>query len=109
MHVLSCYGRDRLDACYTAQLTENTTGNVLNLTIKLRVSQKDGNSIPVNLCKLELLECDDHARTIRSMLGTLVSKVKLSIEEREREQAAYDELKRQLLVANVRVCVGMNV
>jgi hypothetical protein len=57
----------------------------------------------VNLCKLELVAVEDHARVVRSMLSTLIIKVKTSQDERDAQVKEYKTLQTQLAAAHVRL------
>jgi hypothetical protein len=72
----------------------------LHLAIKVRV---DGGNLPVNLCKLELAAVEDHARVVRSMLSTLILKVKTSQDERDGQLKEYKGLQTQLAAAHVSI------
>ena len=85
-----------------AQLHESADGSALDLAIKVRVAQDGGTSIAVNMCRLHLKPCDDHASLVRSMLNRLIGTVHSMVADRANQAKAYKRLEGQLTAANVR-------
>lgn len=74
------------------------TGDRLSLTIKSKAKA----DVAVNYCKVDMSACEDHADTVRSMLSTIILKVRASQDDCEAQKAKNESLRKDLATATVR-------